>query len=294
MGRVPHPLCGGCRPAPQARAVHQGLRLQSVESGGRPRVHGPSTDPPGVGRVRGGAHQDPSLLQPRRFSTTSTCSTAPSRSSARGRRARPWPCATRKCRLAVAMAVAGPAAAPSSDPLALCPARLPALGAFLSGRLSPRCPGPAEDGKQSSARLWSHGSCEGTGRREPGRSQEAMFPGTGPSPPDTLAGFLGQQSPAQLQVLPCSSSLSPKPRLSLRTPAWPGGGGRLAGCLRGAGPPPWWPPAGLLPAAQLRRSARVLREQPSPRSPGPLTAPQWLPSAAWVGRCVAQACHRPA
>lgn len=77
----------------------QGLRLWSVRRAGCSRFKH-------RGLTAGSAASEvvvltPALLssQPPRFSTTSTCSTAPSRSSARGRRARPWPCATRECRL---------------------------------------------------------------------------------------------------------------------------------------------------------------------------------------------------
>lgn len=52
----------------------------------------------------------PLSFQPRRFSTTSICSTAPSQSSARGMHARPWPCATRE-----SLPGCGPAPGDSSE-----------------------------------------------------------------------------------------------------------------------------------------------------------------------------------
>lgn len=102
----------------------------------------------------------PSLLsQPPHFSTTSTCSTAPSQSSARERPARRWPCATRE-----SLPGCGPAPAPSLAPLRGL------LSRVLAGA-APPVPVGQGHGRQSPARggtRWC-GSCWGTGCQEPAR-----------------------------------------------------------------------------------------------------------------------------
>lgn len=82
-------------PASRATALHRDVRLCSAVRAGFAwacRALGRRTV-----LQRWFLTPGPSLpLQPPRFSTTSTCSTAPSRSSAQERRARRWPCATRE------------------------------------------------------------------------------------------------------------------------------------------------------------------------------------------------------
>ena len=94
--RRPSPHSSGWWPASRAGAVRWDMCLWSAVGAGCPRVQGKEAVPRGR---RGGFHACPFsslLFQPPRFSTMSTCSTAPSLSFAQERHARRWPCATRE------------------------------------------------------------------------------------------------------------------------------------------------------------------------------------------------------
>lgn len=155
------------------------------------------------------------LLQPRHFSTMSTCSTAPSRSSARETPARPWPCATRELRLAVAgpgdsggLWGHGPVAGPRTHGVIL----------IVSDGMGLSAVSPVPMG----AMAWQRNRTEpsegrGTGCVAPsghralgvGQRLTSRILGAGMFPQDTPVSFLSQQSPGKLQEPPCLSCCPP-------------------------------------------------------------------------------------
>lgn len=90
----------------------------------------------------------PLPFQPRRFSTTSTSSIAPSQNSAQERPARPWPSATREC-------PRGPATAPRLLRAPHRPVHGPQQGPAFLCRLPPGLPSPGSPwGQADRLRSW--------------------------------------------------------------------------------------------------------------------------------------------
>lgn len=93
----------------------------------------------------------PLPFQPRRFSTTSTSSIAPSQNSAQERPARPWPSATREC-------PRGPATAPRLLRAPHRPVHGPQQGPAFLCRLPPGLPSPGSPwGQADRLRSWGQG-----------------------------------------------------------------------------------------------------------------------------------------